>query len=83
MECQLNFPLILLAVNFTEIDLRELGLKFAKRRIEKNIAAHALSRILGKNKNYISMVEAGKINVSIKSFMEICQALEIDPRDMF
>jgi len=70
-------------MNIAELDLKEFGLKLAKKRIEKDMSAHAVSRLIGKNKNYIAMVEAGKINLSLKSFIEICQALEINPKDMF
>lgn len=69
--------------SFKEIDLKEFGLKLAKQRIDRNISAHALSRIIGKNKNYMAMVESGKVNISMKSFLEICQVLEINPKDMF
>ena len=70
-------------INFEEIDLTKFGLKLAKHRIDKDISAHALSRLLGKNKNYISVIESGKVNITIKSLLEICQILEIDPKDLF
>jgi transcriptional regulator with XRE-family HTH domain len=58
-------------------------LKIAQSRIAKNISAYALSTTLGKNKNYISRIESGSNNITLKALIEICQVLEINPKDLF
>ena len=68
-----------------EIDfkIKNICLKLAQVRISKNLAAFALSTMLGKNKNYISRIEAGTTNITLKALLEICQVLEVDPKELF
>lgn len=65
------------------MDLKELGLKLAKIRNAKGLSAYELSLRIGKDTSYLYKVESGKVNVSFTVLQEICNALEIDPRDLF
>lgn len=65
------------------MELKELGLRIAKIRTAKKISAYELSLRIDKAPNYMHKMELGKINVSFKTLMTICQALEINPKDLF
>jgi len=65
------------------MDLKELGLKIAKIRIAKGLSAYELSLRIGKDTSYLYKVESGKINVSFTVLLDICKALEIEPKELF
>jgi transcriptional regulator with XRE-family HTH domain len=65
------------------MELRDFGVKLARIRIAKNLSAYALSLMLGKSANYIHRVEYGKVNISLRAILEICECLEIEPRILF
>jgi len=65
------------------MDLKDFGTSLAKVRIEKKISAYELSLRIGKDASYIHKVESAKINISMKAMLEICKALEIEPRELF
>lgn len=59
------------------------GLNVAKERIKKDLSAYELSLRLGKDASYINKLENGKINVSLKMILAICEQLEINVVDLF
>ena len=63
--------------------LKDFGLNLAKVRTSKNITAYELSLRIGKDTSYFYKVESGKINVSFTVLLEICNALEIEPSELF
>jgi transcriptional regulator with XRE-family HTH domain len=65
------------------MDTKQFGIRLAQKRAVKNISAYALSLAIGKSPNYIHKAETAKINISIKSLFEICEALQITPRELF
>jgi transcriptional regulator with XRE-family HTH domain len=65
------------------MDLKEIGVRLAKKRIEKNLSAYALSLRIGKAPNYIHRVECGQTNISVKALLEICETLDIPPAELF
>ena len=66
-----------------ENDVRDICLKLARMRLARNLSAYALSTKLGKNKNYISRIEAGDTNITLKALFEICHVLGIAARELF
>ncbi|MCL2621612.1 MAG: helix-turn-helix domain-containing protein [Firmicutes bacterium] len=52
-------------------------------RMIKGLSAYELSLRVGKDTSYIYKVETGRINVSIKVILDICEVLEISPKDLF
>jgi transcriptional regulator with XRE-family HTH domain len=65
------------------MDTKQFGIKLAQTRGAKNISAYALSLMIGKSSNYIHKAETAKINISIKSLFEICDALQISLHELF
>ena len=55
----------------------EFGINVAKERIKQNLSAYELSLRLGKDASYINKLENGKINVSLKMILSICECLNI------
>ena len=66
-----------------EFDLDKMGMKFARARIARDLSANSVSYKLGKSRNYVNDVEKGRVNMPIKTFFELCQILNIDPREFF
>ena len=65
------------------MDIIEFGANLAKKRAKAQLSAYELSLRIGKDASYIHKVESGKINVSLKSILKICEVLEIEPIELF
>ncbi len=55
----------------------------AKQRIKSGLSAYELSLRIEKYASYIHKVESGKINISLKSILKICEILNIEPIELF
>lgn len=65
------------------MDLAKLiGEKLREIRKAKGLRQEDMEA-LGINYKYYQKIEAGKINLTLKSIEKISQALKIDPRDLF
>ena len=65
------------------MEFKDFGLKLARVRMSKGISAYELSLRIGHAPNYIHQVETGKNNLSLRAILAICEALEIEPKDLF
>ncbi|MDE6667828.1 MAG: helix-turn-helix domain-containing protein [Clostridia bacterium] len=65
------------------MELKDFGINLAKLRIKANLSGYELSLMIGKNTTYIHKVENGKINVSLKVILQICEVLNIEPVELF
>jgi len=65
------------------MDKNEIILKLAQARVSKNLSQYELSLRIGKSQCYIHEVEKGKSNLTLEAFLDICKALEIDPKNLF
>lgn len=65
------------------MEFNDFGVNLARIRIKSNLSAYELSLRIGKDASYIHKVESGKINVSLKSILKICEALNIEPIELF
>ena len=61
----------------------DFGVNLAKIRMKAGLSAYELSLRIGKDASYIHKVESGKINVSLKSILKICEVLNIEPVELF
>ena len=52
-------------------------------RTKKNISAYKLSAELGHAKNYFYRVESGKFDLSLTSFLEVLEMLDIPILELF
>ncbi|MGL4773970.1 MAG: helix-turn-helix domain-containing protein [Clostridium sp.] len=58
--------------------MKNLGRMVKKKRKEKNLTQLEVGEIAGISNSYISDIENGRTNPSIKSLVKICKALEIE-----
>ena len=59
------------------------GLRLARLRSKKGVSAREMSLSLGQNASYINTIESGKFMPSLKTFLYICEYLEITPGEFF
>lgn len=70
-------------LNIARERLKDFGLNVAKERIKQGISAAELSLRLGKDASYISKLENGKVNVSLKMIIAICETLKVSAEKLF
>lgn len=61
----------------------DFGVNLAKIRVKSGLSAYELSLRIGKDASYIHKVESGKINISLKAILKICETLNIEPVELF
>lgn len=64
-------------------DAYSFGLRLSMLRSERALSAREMSLSLGLNKNYINKVESGQSYPSMSVFLDICDFLQISPKDFF
>lgn len=57
--------------------------RLSQLRIEKGISAREMSLDLGQNESYINRIENGKSMPSFEQFFNLCDYLNITPKDFF
>jgi transcriptional regulator with XRE-family HTH domain len=55
------------------------GLLLRKRRLQQKMSQEALAATSGYERAFISLIELGKTNPSLRSIFDICGSLEIKP----
>lgn len=65
------------------MDKISFGLRLAQLRIKKGVSAREMSQSLGQNASYVNSIETGRIMPSLKTFLYICEYLEITPAEFF
>lgn len=63
--------------------LKNFGFKLKIIRMKKNISQAELAELIGVHENYISDIECGKRNITMKTINKIANALEIDEIKFF
>lgn len=56
-----------------------IGLRIKKIRKEKGLTIIQLANILGVKPAYLTSVELGVINISLKCLLSFCKELDVDP----
>ena len=65
------------------MELKDFGVNLARARMKADLSAYELSLGIDKDPSYIHKVENGKINISLKSILQICEVLQIQPAELF
>ena len=65
------------------MEFRTFGLNVAKQRIKKGLSAYELSLQLSKDPSYISKLECGNVNATLRVILEIANILEVPPTTLF
>ena len=61
-----------------EMVLKNLGLKLKYERLKKGLTQESLAEKVEVHEKYISLLETGKQNLTLKTLNRIANALEID-----
>lgn len=61
----------------------DFGINLARIRIRSGLSAYELSLRIEKDASYIHKVENGKVNISLKAILKICEVLNIEPIELF
>lgn len=59
-----------------------IGLRIRELRLERNYSQEKLAELSSLDMTYISMIEHGKRNVTVKSLLQICRALDTKITDI-
>ncbi len=62
---------------------KAFGERLSKLRLKKAISARLMSEYIGKSEGYINNIENGNNFPSMEAFMDICDCLNISPKDFF
>ena len=54
-----------------------------EERKAKKISQEKLAKLTGLDRTFISLIENGKNSPSFSTILKICEALEIDPSELF
>lgn len=65
------------------MELKDFGVNLARARMKADLSAYELSLRIDKDPSYIHKVENGKINIRLKSILQICEVLQIQPAELF
>lgn len=64
-----------------EIDAKQLSMDYGRRvralRREKNLTQRQLSEITGLKREYISLIEHGRTDMQLSTFLKIVNALDV------
>ncbi|WP_448246887.1 helix-turn-helix domain-containing protein [Thalassotalea agariperforans] len=64
-------------------NLIELGKKIRAIRKEKGISQERLAFLSGTDRSYMGRIERGEKNISVTKIYQICNALNISPKELF
>jgi transcriptional regulator with XRE-family HTH domain len=62
--------------------LREFGHRIRSRRMELGVSQEALAATSGLHRTYISSVELGERNISLRNILLLAEALRCDPEEL-
>ena len=65
------------------MQFNDFVVNLSKIRSKLGLSAYELSLRIDKDASYIHKVESGKINISLKTMLDICDALNIEPIELF
>lgn len=65
-----------------EIIIKQFGRNIKAERVRRGLSQEDLSEIMGVNASYISTIERGHQNMSLKKIVELTNALGADIKDI-
>lgn len=63
--------------------MSEIGANIRKVRMEKNVSQRKLAQQAGISNTYLSDIEVGRTNPSLKTLLKLAEALSIDIKELF
>jgi transcriptional regulator with XRE-family HTH domain len=65
-----------------DLQLKPIGLAIQTRRLEQGLSQEALAEKINLCRTYISLIETKSCNFTMKIFMELAYALELNPSEL-
>lgn len=62
--------------------LRQLGLNIKAERVRKGLSQEELAEVMDVNREYISKIERGMQNMSLKKIVQMANYLKVDIKDL-
>jgi transcriptional regulator with XRE-family HTH domain len=62
---------------------KQIGARVRELRTAKNISQEAFADLCSLHRTHMSLVERGRVNLTMQTFKTILDALEIKPSDFF
>lgn len=59
------------------------GQKIRQLRLEKHMSQEDFAWQIGVHRTYLGQIERAEKNITIKNIEKICQALQINPKELF
>lgn len=66
-----------------EILLKEFGQQVKNIRLSKKLTQVEVSTAMGRDQQSLQRVESGRVNPSLSYLLELAQALQVDPKELF
>lgn len=63
--------------------LKRIGINIKIARVLKGFTQEQVAEQLNKSTNFISLIERGKTGIGIKTIIDICNILDIEPNSIF
>lgn len=63
--------------------LDKFALRISQLRLQKNVSSRSMSLSLGQSEGYINKIENNESYPTMKSFLYICEYLDITPMEFF
>ena len=63
--------------------LKQFGLKVRQNRLKKKLSQEKLAELANLHRTYISQIDSGKRNISLKNIEKIAKALNIKVKELF
>lgn len=60
-------------------DLFKLGQNISKIRKERGFTQEQMAEKIGVTAQYVSIIENGRANISIQTFLSVCELLKVNP----
>lgn len=89
LEIIANYVIIVININFygtsgmEGVTMSEIGSKIKELRISRKISQRKLAALAGISNTYLSDIEVGRTNPSLKTMEKLAEALEIQLKDLF
>ena len=63
--------------------MSSIGLKIKQLRLEKKLSQRGLANLCDISNTYLSDIESGRTNPSLKTLQKLGESLEVNKRDFF
>lgn len=74
---------LLIVIKKIDIELKKIGQRIKELRVEKKLTQSSLASLCDIDVRTIQLIEKGSMNMSLKVFFALSEALEVSPEELF